>query len=254
MPPYHRLDGGRLGLRVLAERGPVRLLCFPHAGGQALVYRPLANHLPDGYSVAAVDPPGHGFLDSRPLDTVDALVDACLRHVPAEWLDGAVLVGHSMGGYAALGLADALLRAGRRPRALVLAASRPPHQRDQYTSLASLDDEALFGTLVRMGGMPENPRDARTLFQWAHVPLRADLAAFDRYTPPEAPLPVPLLALGAWDDPFVKPPHVAEWSRYATPTQHALLPGGHLFLLSQAAEYAARIARFVQSQSISGDA
>lgn len=246
MPSYLRLDGGRFGLRVFRDEGPVRLLAFPYAGGQALAYRPLAAALPAGFALAAVDPPGHGFVPGDPHETVDALVEDCLRHVPAEWLDDAVLVGHSMGGYVTLALAAALRAQGRRVRALVLAASRPPHRRGEYTSMASLDDEALFQLLLRMGGMPENPRDARTLFEWGRVPMRADLRAFDAFTPPP-PVDVPTLAVGAWDDVAVQAGHHAEWERYTSSCRVELLSGGHLFLLGQAEEYAGRIERFLRA-------
>lgn len=244
LPPYLRLDGGRMGLRVLKPEGRTRLLAFPYAGGQALAFRPLAAALPEDVALAAVDPPGHGFCAGPARERVEDVVADCLAHVPGEWLDDVVLVGHSYGGYVAMGLAAALAARGRPPRGVVLGATRPPHRRDAYASFAAMDDATLLRTLVAMGGMPSG-REAEALFAWGKDALRADFRAFDTFAPPEEPIPAPVLALGAWDDAFVRAPDVREWARWAPGCRVELLSGGHLFLLSQAAEHAARIGRFV---------
>src|SRR4051812_16231446 len=65
----------------------------------ALQTRYFAHH---GFSVLAVDLPGHARSKGRPLASVEAMVDWLLRVLDATGVRQATLIGHSMGSLIAL--------------------------------------------------------------------------------------------------------------------------------------------------------
>jgi pimeloyl-ACP methyl ester carboxylesterase len=73
------------------------------------------------HRVLAIDLPGHGpRLDEPAIDTLDGIADEVIRQLQARGFVRPVLVGHSMGGAAALSIA---IRYPDLPSALVLAGS-----------------------------------------------------------------------------------------------------------------------------------
>src|ERR1700712_5986264 len=61
VPGRPRDAGNRwIAFRRPSPRARVRLLCFHHAGGNALVYRPWVAELPDWIDVCPVQLPGRG--------------------------------------------------------------------------------------------------------------------------------------------------------------------------------------------------
>lgn len=100
-------------------------MMFVHgAGGDHSVWvlqaRYFAHH---GFSVLAVDLPGHGRSEPPALDSVPALADWVLHCLDAAGVDRSALVGHSIGGLVAL---EAAARAPERIEALALLAVNYP--------------------------------------------------------------------------------------------------------------------------------
>ena len=102
---------------------------FLHGAGMdrtvwALQTRYFAHH---GQSVLALDLPGHGRSEGKPLDSIAAIADWLPAFLDAAGLASAALVGHSMGALVAL---ESAARHPARVRALALlgaAAKMPVH-------------------------------------------------------------------------------------------------------------------------------
>lgn len=244
---YESLADRTLGLLHLREgaSGAPRLVCLPHSGGPPHVFEALAAALPADWSVRALDLPGHVRTQGAPLRSVDAMALACLHGLPAGLLEGAVLVGLSLGGYVALALARALARRGAPPPALAVLATRPPgERRGERPSRQS--DEALFGWLAELGGVAGTGPEWREIFDVFKGALRADLEAYEGYDPgPAAAPPCPALFVGGLDDLHTPPALFEGWSRDAPGARVAFSPGGHFALRDRPAELAAIIAPFV---------
>jgi len=88
--------------------------------GWTLLARWCAHH---GYSVLALDQPGHGRSPGEPLASVEALADWTLALLDAAGAEQAALVGHSMGSLIAL---EAAARAPARITKLVLLGAAYP--------------------------------------------------------------------------------------------------------------------------------
>jgi surfactin synthase thioesterase subunit len=241
---YHPFDGGRLGLLEL-KRGSssaIRLLCLPHSGGNPIAFQKLAATLAIDATVAAVDYPGHVRSTGAPLRTIDAIAATCMRLLPDEFLAGAVLLGHSVGGYVAHAMTLGLERAGRAPRAVVISAVRPPPPiRSGATNaqpISKLDDDRLFEWIVRTSGgfAPE-----REMFMHFQEAIRADLEAYETYDPPATPLLTSALFVGGLGDPLCSSTLFAEWLGLAVDASLTYLPGGHFGLYAHPEDAAGAI-------------
>lgn len=87
------------GLPVVLIHG----FCETHA-----VWEHLVNQLAGAYRVIAIDLPGFGKSDSLPDPfTIDGVADHILKLLTVEWkLETCVLLGHSLGGYVVLAMAE----------------------------------------------------------------------------------------------------------------------------------------------------
>jgi surfactin synthase thioesterase subunit len=242
---YERFNGGSFGLRHLrpVKEPGTSLICFPHAGGQSLSFRPLAEHLDEDRAIAALDPPGHGWSNATPHDDIDLLVTDYWKHMPRELFQGAVLLGHSMGGYVAMALAHRLADAHIPVSAVVISGTRPPHRRADFRSLVDLPDDRLFEELKTFSELPKE------LFMQFLSAIRADFRAFENWAPPTGSYGTRTLILGGVKDRFCLPHHLLEWDRYFTDCRFAWVDGGHLFLQSHPEESARKISDFLRVTS-----
>ncbi|MFG3685125.1 amino acid adenylation domain-containing protein [Micromonospora sp. NPDC047740] len=125
--------GGSAG-RLLHELTPSRpatptqltLLCVPFGGGSAITFQPLADALPPGVSLYALERPGHDLnRPDEPLLGLDELVDRCVTEV-LDGIKGPVAVyGHCVGGAEAVELARRLEAAGVDLTGVVIGAHFP---------------------------------------------------------------------------------------------------------------------------------
>jgi surfactin synthase thioesterase subunit len=241
---YLQFDSGRIGLRQLRPgSGPHPLLCFPHAGAQSLSFRAFAEALSISGAVYAIDPPGHGWAQGPVTDDFDGLVRKYLDQLPPALLEDGILLGHSMGAYAVLSLAHALSTRGTPPAAVIVSASRPPHVRPCYESLADMGHDKLVDLLSDLGGVPEPARGMLDLF--APV-IRADFRALELYRAPESPCPVHALVLGGLRDHFCIPQHLREWDRYFPRRRLEWIDAGHVFVQTHPGDMARHVERFLR--------
>lgn len=227
------------------DRRPL-LFCFPHAGGAASAFRPLAELLADRVNVVAVQLPGRERRRDDPrLRDMAALVADADRHLE-RYLDRPhAFYGHSMGGLIAYDLAERRRARGARPPVrLLVGACRAPHLPPAFADARLLGDGELQERMIAVGGMSEQ---LRSYPDWAALALqqtRADLelCASRRHVHDES-APYPIDAFHGTGDPLVSPADVAAWSRHAGAgfDVHGI-DGGHFFQLgAHAAGFAAEV-------------
>jgi pimeloyl-ACP methyl ester carboxylesterase len=112
---------------LLAGKGDTTLVFLHGYGESLLAWRGLVAHFTDRYRVLAVDLPGFGLSDPLPDSSgFDDYLDALGKVISRETTGPLVLVGHSMGGQVAAGLA---LTNPSRVVAAILIAPAGPAQR-----------------------------------------------------------------------------------------------------------------------------
>ena len=213
----------------------VRLICFPHAGAGASVYRLWGPDLAPEVEVAAVQLPGREsrFTEPAPTD-LRAAAEAAADAIEPEVRPPFAVFGHSMGAWLAFEFTRILESRGSPPVHLFVSGRRAPHTPERFPPMGDLNDDELVAELDRRGGgMAPEILANRELLALLTRTMRGDVRAVERYRPiASAPtLTVSLTAFGGIDDRFVSPEELAAWrTTSSAPVAVEMFPGGHFFL------------------------
>ncbi len=123
-----RDDSGHLlyELTKPVKQRTLTYVCFPYGGGSAIVYQPLADALPDGYSLYSVAIPGHDVGLTEEAVPFDDLVERLADEV-LDRIDGPLAIyGHcGVGNALAVGVARRLEERGRELEVVHIGAIFP---------------------------------------------------------------------------------------------------------------------------------
>ncbi len=213
----------------------VRLICFPHAGVGASVFRPWLNLLPAAVELMAVQLPGRETrLREPPLRELTAAIAAVLPSLRALDDKPYAFFGHSMGAVIAWGVAQALSDQGMPlPARLILSGRRAPGVADCDSPLRHLPDEQFVSEINRRyGGIPPQVAADRDIMALLLPGLRADIAALETHEPGVGPaLDVPLTVLGGTEDDRARAADLEAWRKHTTCSfRMKTFAGGHFYL------------------------
>ncbi len=215
---------------------PLRMFCFPYAGGGASIYRTWASGLPDSVAVCPVQLPGRESRLTAPAFT--RLSDLLQTVGPAirPYLDRPfVFFGHSMGALISFELTR-YLRAeyGLRPVHLFISGQRAPHVKRNKAPIHELPDAEFIEELRRLKGTPEEVLQHADLMQLMLPALRADFALYETYVyTPEPPLECPISAYGGTEDDEYTEAEIRAWQEVTSGDfSLKILPGDHFFVHS----------------------
>lgn len=217
-----------------ADHAPLRLVCFPHAGGAAGFYYSFSRALSPAVEVLAVQYPGRQDRRSEPaLDDIAALTDGIMDAL-APLLDERpfALFGHSMGAVLAYETARRLEHELKAPPAMLFASGRraPSRRREEYTHLK--DDDGLVDELRLLDGTDAEVLEDADVLRLVLPAVRVDYRAIETYRHRPGPDPsCPVAVLLGEDDPKVTHEEAEAWRDHTTgPCTLDTFPGGHFFL------------------------
>jgi phthiocerol/phenolphthiocerol synthesis type-I polyketide synthase E len=232
----------------------VSLVCVPYSGGNAIMYKPMADALPSHYTVYAVDIPGTDYGKSGILEP-GILAHRCADELSLLRPNEVEVYGHCGGVVTAMEIALLLEERGARVRALIAGAVLPfsadaAADRKNVDSLGGLSDADLAHYLQRLGALEEitDPvalkfvvdsfrSDARSIFQYYERVCAA--GSVRRLT-------APIFCIVGDKDPLVTGyrKRVKHWKRFSDSVYLAVLPaGGHYFVRHQPVETARLISQ-----------
>jgi pyochelin biosynthesis protein PchC len=228
-----------------ADGAAVRLVCFPHAGGSASYFMPVAQALAPSVDVLAVQYPGRQDRLREPcVDSVHEL--ARLSALALQDTDDrpVALFGHSLGALVAYEVARSLTgtRAGSPVHLFVSGRRAPSSHRDE--SLHRMGDDAIIAEVRALGGTSQQILADPELRDMVLPALRGDYKAVETYRHvPGAPVRCPVTALTGDRDPKTTVDEAAAWEAHAPADAFELLVfgGGHFFLNSRADEVIASL-------------
>ena len=242
-------------VKILQNGDQLRLLCLPHAGGNAYSFRPLAQRLPPRWQIVGIDPPGHGTNVTEPLHEFEDLVGYLLANLAPHFIPPFVLYGHSLGGLAAFRMAQCLQETGPAPSALIVSGSLPPHlQNEERNHWFEMSDREVIEDLERMQGLPEELLHNESFMEYLLPVIKADSRLLSTFQPIDTtPLQTPMLVFGGRQDAEVPIEKLEEWTQVGPRVQTQVLNGAHMFLHTEEAALAEqleiRINQIVSSSS-----
>jgi surfactin synthase thioesterase subunit len=225
-----------------AGNGPAQLVCFPHAGGSASYFRPMADLLGPHLRLSAVQYPGRqDRRRERLLPTIGELADQTYRALAAGFGDHPVaFFGHSMGAIVAFEVGRRMERERGSGPVMLFASGRLPPSRCAQTAIHRLGDQQLAEVMGSMGGTDAKLLLDPELRAMVLPAIRNDYRAIETYRyAPGSDLSCPIIAMIGDDDPGVTPADAADWAQHTTgPFQLRVFRGGHFYLADHAREVA----------------
>lgn len=207
----------------------MRLFCFHHAGGGALVFNAWVKALRPAVEVIPVEIPNR-----ERFATMRDLVDAVIEQLGPLLDEPHMFFGHSFGAMLAYRLACVRAAAGgEQPRAIFLSAYAPPNRQLPLHVVDQLDNKQLAEFLAEMGLMPSGLTRWPSLHEQALTITRHDLKLLKTADQDgDAPeLSCPIHVFGGSEDPIVKENDLQEWrSRTKADFSVQMLRGGHFYL------------------------
>lgn len=212
----------------------VRLLCFPHGGGNAHTFYPWSGILPKDVEVCAVQLPGRGLrLHEAPPTGIEQVIEPLwealqpLRDTPIAFF------GHSLGASVAFEFAH-LLQSRNVPLVhLFVSGASAPQLPSREAPICHLPDREFIAEVrQRYEGLPEKIlRDDEMVAMFLPA-LRADFAMAETYRNDDGPLlKYPISALGGHQDGGVTVYELAAWrERTGGAFGLRMFPGGHFFV------------------------
>ncbi|MFD7416561.1 amino acid adenylation domain-containing protein [Kitasatospora purpeofusca] len=263
-------EGPRTLLHKLTRgNAPARMnvVCVPYGGGSPITFQPLADALPVGHRLYAVELPGHD--PSRPDDELaelDALADTLTAQV-LEQVDGPVLLyGHCLGGALATALGSRLEAAGVDLRGLALGgtfpAARLPGRFAEWMARRMPGDRALSNRgylefLRAMGGFTDvyDQAEQDFLVRALRHDVRQAEEFYTRAYGDERPAKIdaPILCVVGEKDraTLLYQERYTEWEHFGDTVDLAVVPrAGHYFLKHQAGELARVLAGFAATGEV----
>ncbi|WP_328879738.1 thioesterase II family protein [Streptomyces sp. NBC_00299] len=228
-----------------ADEGAPLLVCFPHAGGSAAYFRPLAQAVAPGVRTLAVQYPGRQDRRHEPLlESVPALAEAAFEALRPELAGPFAFFGHSLGAVVAFEVARRFEQlTAQGPARLFTSARRAPSVvREERVHL--LDDAGLLTELGRLGGTDTAVLADADLRALVLPVVRADYRAVETYrAAPGTRVTCPVTVFVGDADPVTAVSDAAAWEGHTTKGADVqVFQGGHFYLDRHTAAVASAIA------------
>lgn len=232
------------------QDAPVRLVCFPHAGGAAGFYFPLSEALSPTVETLAVQYPGRQ--DRRTelgLGTVEELADGIAEAlVPLLDSRPLALFGHSMGAVLAYEVARRMEHEAASPPAALFTSGRRAPCRHRVEDTHLREDQALVEELRELGGTDPRLLDDAAVMRLFLPAVRRDYRAIETYRHRPGPeLSCPITVLTGDQDPRTTIGEARDWRHHTTGAcTLEVFGGGHFFLGEHLPDVAALVTARLQ--------
>jgi pyochelin biosynthetic protein PchC len=209
------------------------LVCFPHAGGAASYFKPLADALTGSVDVASVQYPGRHERRLEPMvDSIDRLADLVAEVLALLPPRPRVLFGHSMGALVAFEVARRLPPEHSAAVRHLVASGRRAPSRYRAENVHTRDDAGVIEELVSLNGTEAVLLRDPDIVEMILPGVRADYRAVETYRHTAgSTVACPITALVGDADPKVSLEEAEAWREHTTDAFHMhVFPGGHFFL------------------------
>ena len=194
-----------------------QMFCLPYAGGSASIYADWIHRIKDA-DICPFEYAGHGkrFCDDFYSSIEEAAGDVCKR-IQEKQTGNYVIYGHSMGCLIALETAFLLEKDGMvLPKAIIVAATRPPHLMYKDKPLGDLSRDELMKEIASLGQMEKEVMECEELYEIVADILYSDVRMFTKYrrTHTDGQINIPIIALTGIGDKEAPEKDMEEWRLY----------------------------------------
>lgn len=222
-----------------SQQFPIRLFCFPYAGGSSHIFHRWPENISSKVEVCAIELPGRGHRFSEPLMTQLTAVVSAVSNAINPYLDRPyIFFGHSLGALLAYEVARSLQQTGQiEPTHLVVSGRNAPHLPVSTPPIHALPETEFIAAIRRYNGTPEAVLANSELLDLFLPVLRADFTVLNTYQYHSMPqLSCPIRVYGGTTDSHTEPASLAAWQQQTSGVfTQKLFPGDHFFLQSQQA-------------------
>ncbi|WP_406070982.1 alpha/beta fold hydrolase [Streptomyces sp. NBC_01020] len=235
-----------------APEAATQLVCFPHAGGSAAYFLPVARAMSPAVDVLAVQYPGRQDRRAEPcVEDVHQLADLAAAEL-LQWADRPLtLFGHSLGATLAFEVAVRLERAGIELTGLVASGRRAP-SRYREERIHEMDDKGLIEDLKRLSGTDDRMLNDPEILAMILPYVRADYKAAEtyRYRPGDGSgINCRIVAMTGNSDPHVSTAEARAWSTHTSGAFGLrVFSGGHFFINDHAPAVIQAISEFIDGR------
>jgi len=229
----------------------VRLFCFPHAGGSASSYRPLAALMPEAVEVHSAQYPGREDRLTAPLISDMDEIAAQLADAVGELGEGPfALFGHSLGAAIAYEVTLLLERRGMRPVHLIVSGREPP----QHAKLGCVHlqgEDGLRAELMRVSDSNRHLIDDPELWNLVRPIIENDYRLVETYRPRlDRVVQCNMTAFVGDADSDVTPEEAADWKSVAGGKfDLRVFPGDHFYLAAHRQAVVEAVAALLRRRS-----
>jgi medium-chain acyl-[acyl-carrier-protein] hydrolase len=222
-----------------------RLFAFPHAAGNAALYRPLRRLMPPEVDFCPIELPGRAArLDEPPFTSMSSLMEQLHHALQPLMAIPFGFFGHSVGAWMAYEAARQLRSVdGRRcVHLFVSGRGSPKGVAADLASARPRSDDELLAILHGFGGTPAAIMQRPELVAVLLPALRADLALVDGYRlDPGDRIACPITAFGGADD-HSHSGSLQSWRDFTSGNfRTCIFTGGHFYFAPVAADLAEEI-------------
>jgi medium-chain acyl-[acyl-carrier-protein] hydrolase len=215
-----------------------RLFCFPHAAGNAALYRPLRRFTPPEIDLCPVELPGRAArLDEPPFTSISRLMQPLAQALEPLMAVPFGFFGHSVGAWVAYEAARQLRsRDGRAAVHLFVSGRESPNGTSPDPACVQpRSEDDLLAVLQHFGGTPAEIMQRPELMAVLLPALRADLMLVEGYAVDrEDRIACPITAFGGTDD-LAHSGSLQSWREFTRGNfRSCIFPGGHFYFSSAA--------------------
>ncbi len=226
-------------LKCLTRRpmARIRLICVPHAGAGASIYRRWRDYLPEWIELYALQLPGREErLGQPPIQEWSDLQTACSKLFGQNSTMPIAVFGHSLGALIAIEIARQIQLVAPKALQRVFLSGRPAPEPEQF-GLDIPNDITIFKNWMveRFGRFDEAMEDKEIADLMLPIMLN-DVKLLNSYTCQNMEkLAVNVSIFLGLDDPSTSPVNLKRWADITTGSSEFYeIPGGHLFHMNQA--------------------
>ena len=230
----------------------VQMFALPYAGGSASIYRDWCDTMKPVVDVYPIEYAGRAgrfnqcFFHSIE-DAAEDISETIIRQHQGDY----VIYGHSMGCAVALETTFVLKRKKAvLPKAIIVAANRPPHLRYKGIQLGEMSKEELLKEIVSRGQFEKEILECEELLEIISDILFSDIQILSKYKRhfQEGTLNIPILALAGDADEDAPSSDMLEWGKYTTGDfDFHIFHGGHFFAFNENEDFIKYMLQYIES-------